>query len=107
MFRAYKTELGPNTPRTFVVLLGIGLFFGAAVSRVGWFGWIGFLTVLAVGQLIRDRQRAKSIREFVPRMGFTFLVDRLPSGFPLHRSSSGKARSITTAFVGIREKKQL
>ena len=40
-------------------------------------------------------------------MGFTFLGDTLPKGFPIHRTSSRLAHSIRRAFTGDRKKKEI
>lgn len=108
MFDVHKTELGPSALRIFAVTVGIGLFVSfVAGGWVGWCAWMGFLAVLVVRELIHDRERTKLICAFASRMGFTFLGDSLPRSFPIHRTSSGTARSIRRVFAGDRKKKEI
>jgi hypothetical protein len=64
-----------------------------------------YLLVVAVACLIvwdalRQRARTRDIRRLAQRMGFAYVGSALPGNFPLQRTSSRAARSISRAVAG-------
>src|ERR1035438_1748507 len=106
MFEQHKTELGFDARRLFLSILAAVLLLAIAgvISTLNgesdhFFAWAFGLAmaVSIVRQLLRDARRTKDIREFALGLGFTHLDAALPTSFPLHRTSSSRARSISGA----------
>jgi hypothetical protein len=53
-----------------------------------------------VGGVLRERARAREIREFAARHGLTYIGGAVPKSFPLHRTESRLAHSIRAAVAG-------
>ena len=109
MFEQHNTELGFDAHRLLLSMLAgvLLLVIAGVISTLSgasdyFFLWaLGLAIVVSiVRQLVRDKRRKKDIREFALRLGFTYLDSALPTSFPLHRTSSSRARSISGAGAG-------
>jgi len=115
MFEQQHT-VSRQVPRLLRGLLAVALPVGlvAVPAKVGVAQNTAFLSVVGAGcafliirGLLRERARTKDIREFAQRMGLLYLGAAVPKSFPLHRTSSRQARSITRAVAGDRGQKEL
>jgi len=109
MFEQHKTELGFDGRRLFLLIAAAVLLLSIAcliATRNGgsdhFFMWAFGLAmaVAIVRQLLRDAERTKEIRELALRLGITYVGAALPKSFPLHKTSSSLARSISRACAG-------
>jgi hypothetical protein len=62
---------------------------------------------LIVWDTLRQRARTQEIRQLAQRMGFTYIGSAVPGSFPLQRTSSRSARSISIAVAGDKGNKEL
>lgn len=57
--------------------------------------------------VLRERARAREIREFAGRHGLTYIGGAVPKSFPLHRTDSRLAHSIRAAVAGERRSNEI
>lgn len=102
MFEQHKTELGLNLARIWLGLSWVVLVIVLAVllARVTggdniWSYILGTAFVASfVWGVLRDRARAREIREFAESHGLLYIGGAVPKSFPLHRTDSRLAHSI-------------
>jgi hypothetical protein len=109
MFEQQPAELGLHVPRLLRGLLAVAILIGlvAVLAKYGDAGGTAFLFVVGAGfafligrDVLRQRARTKDIREFAQRMGWLYIGSALPKTFPLDRTSSRTAHSVTRAVAG-------
>jgi hypothetical protein len=108
MFEQHKTELGLNLGRFWLGFSGVVLVIVLAALLAGVTGgdniWSYVVGVAFVASIVwgvlRERARAREIREFAARHGLTYIGGAVPKSFPLHRTESRLAHSIRAAVAG-------
>ena len=108
MFEQHKAGLGLNLARLWLGLSGVVLVIVLAVllARVTdgdniWSYVLGMAFVASiVWGVLRERTRAREIREFAESHGLTYIDGGVPKSFPLHRTDSRLAHSIRAAVAG-------
>ena len=108
MFEQHKTELGLNLGRFWLRFSGVVLVIvlAALLARVTggdniWSYLIGVAFVASiVWGVLRERARAREIRELAARHALTCIGGAVPKNFPLHRTDSRLAHSIRAAVAG-------
>ena len=116
MFEQQRSELGLHATRLWFGLIAAGLLVGLAIvlaTHTGagdttffYLGGAAFAFIM-VRHVLRERERAKDIRDYARTAGLTYIGSTLPKSFPLHKTSSRGARSISQAVAGERSRKEV
>jgi hypothetical protein len=116
MFEQQRTEFGLPVLRLLAGLLAIALLIGVVEALAKYTALRDIASLSVVGavfaflifrDVLQQRARARQIREFAHRMGLLYIGAALPKSFPLHRTSSGQARSITNVVSGDKGQKEI
>jgi hypothetical protein len=107
-FQSPDQRLNSNLARFWLGLSGVVLVIvlAALLARVTggdntWSYVVGAAFVASiVWGVLRERARAREIREFAARHGLTYIGGAGPKSFALHRTDSRLAHSITAAVAG-------
>jgi hypothetical protein len=108
MFGQSKTALGLDARRIFLSILGTVLLLviaslvaklANAGDQVLLYAFVIAAAILVVRQVVQGRQRTKEILQLAETLGFEHFGVTLPASFPLHKTSSRRARSISRAYV--------
>ena len=116
MFEQQQSQLGLHATRlwsgliTATLLVGLAIiiasYTGAGDSTFFYLGGAAFAFVI-IRYILRERERAKDIRDYARTADLTYIGSTLPKSFPLHKTSSRGARSISQAIVGERSGKEV